>query len=229
MKTNLTAVSRLHEHKLYLHFYNDFLSEERTNKECQFIFEKCQLQKGNKLLDLACGHGRHSILLGELGIEVCGIDMNSKFIEMGKELADKKSVNIDFIEGDILKMDYTCEFDTILLLYNSFGFFNKEDGKLLTSSISKALKLGGRLFLDIKNKDNILNEINPSLITEKGEDLMIDRFSYNSNIGTITNKRIYIKDGKRYDTPFTMQLYNFTEIKEIMATSKLKIIKKFVN
>lgn len=227
MKTNQDQVSKLHAHELYLHFYDDFLTADRTNLECDFTLEKCRLEKGDRLLDLACGHGRHAIRFSELGLDVCGVDMNSEFISIAKKLAKDKSLEIDFIENDILELNYANEFDAILLAYNSFGFFSKHDGELLISIMSKALKVGGRLFIDIKNKDNIQNEISPSLITEKGEDLMIDRFSYDAENGAITNKRIYIKDGKRYDTPFTMQLYDFLEMEEIMSSSNLKILDQF--
>ena len=227
MKTNQAAVSKLHDHELYLYFYDDFLTEERTDQECAFIIKNCELKIGDKLLDLACGHGRHAIRFSEMELDVTGVDMNGPFINIAKEKAKEKSLSINFLEKDILNLNYSNEFDAAVLAYNSFGFFSKKDGEALATMMSKALKPGGKLFLDVKNKENIPNEIHPSMITEKGEDLMIDRFSYESEKGLITNQRIYIKDGKRYDTPFTMQLYSFLELKKIMQNHNLEIVKQF--
>jgi len=227
MKTNPSAINKLHESKLYLHFYEDFLNQERTDRECQFIFEKCSLQKNKKLLDLACGHGRHSIGISELGLVVTGLDMNPDFIRMANETAAKKSLIIDFIEGDILKMENNAEFDTIILLYNSFGFFNRSDGKVVMNLISKALKPGGRLLLDVKNKENVPKEIESRQTTRKGNDSMIDRISYEPIEGIVTNNRIYIKDGKKYNTPFSMQLYSYNELNELGQQNNFRIVNSF--
>ena len=54
---------------------------------------------------------------------------------------------------------------------------------------------------------------------------MIDRLSFNPKYGTTTNNRIYIKDGKRYDTPFTMYSYNYTDLKYFIERASLKIQK----
>jgi len=219
----------LHESKLYLHFYDDFLSEERTNNECQFIFEKCKLQKKDRILDLACGHGRHSLRMSELGVDVSGVDMNASFIKIAKESALKRNLEIEFILEDILKLNYLSNFDAAILLYNSFGFFNKSDSEVLINLISKSLKIGGRLLLDVKNKEVLLNKKSSNSITEKGADLMIDRLSFDSKSGIVTNKRIYIKDEKRYDTPFSMQLYNYSELKEMLTKNHLKITNEYGN
>ncbi len=61
MKTNVNEINELHRSELYLYFYEDFIQEERTERECNFITDKCGLTAGDKILDLACGHGRHSI------------------------------------------------------------------------------------------------------------------------------------------------------------------------
>ncbi len=227
MKTDHEAINKLHEAKLYLHFYDDLLSEERTNKECQFIFEKCKLQKRDRVLDLACGHGRHSLRMSELGLEVTGVDMNAGFIKIAKELAVKRNLEIEFTLGDILELNYPSNFDAVILLYNSFGFFNKLDGEILINRISKSLKIGGRLLIDVKNKETLLNKTSSNSITEKGADLMIDRLSFDSQSGIVTNKRIYIKEEKRYDTPFSMQLYNYSELKEMLTKNNLKITNEY--
>ncbi len=50
MKTNQDAVSKLHDHELYLYFYDDFLTEERTDRECVFIFQNCERKSEGKKL-----------------------------------------------------------------------------------------------------------------------------------------------------------------------------------
>ncbi len=56
---------------------------------------------------------------------------------------------------------------------------------------------------------------------------MIDRLSYDPITGTSTNKRIYIKDGKRYDTPFSMTLYNYQDVLQMTAKLPLEMVQTY--
>lgn len=224
MSTSIKELDKLFENELYLYFYNDFLDPERTKQECTFIQKCCALKSGDKILDLACGHGRHANFLTTLGYPTIGIDLNHPFIEQAKLDAQKEGLTTQFIEQDILAIDYQAEFDTILFLFNSLGFFDRKDAKLLLTKISRALKIGGTAFIDTKNRDHLIKELQPCTITEKGQDLMIDRLSFDPIHGTTTNKRIYIKDGERFDAPYTMTAYSYTDFLQLLKETGLKII-----
>lgn len=224
MSTTIKELDKLFESELYLYFHEDFLSEIRTKKECEFIQNCCKVKKDFRILDLACGHGRHANFLAKMGFDICGIDINRQFLENARLTAKAKELKIEYIEKNILDIDYQQEFDTILLLFNSLGFFDREDAKHLLSKISQALKVGGKAFIDIKNRDHLMKELQPCGITEKGEDLMIDRLTFNPIEGTTTNNRIYIKDGERLDAPFTMMAYNYTDFQQLLKETGLKII-----
>ena len=137
-------------------------------------------------------------------------------------------INSD-IEDEVMKKinNVHSELHATVLLYNSLGFFSKSDAQILISKISKALKVGGKFFLDVKNRDHILKEVPQSSVTEKGKDLMIDRIKFDPIEGTTTNQRIYIKDGKRYDAPFTMQMYHYSELISLMLPSNLEVQQKY--
>ncbi len=227
MKTNLKEVNELHNMDLYLYFYEDFIDEQRTSKECEFIIQECGLKPEMKILDLACGHGRHSIFFAKKGFKVSGIDLNSRFIELARKNADQQDLTIDFKADNMLNIEAEDVYDCVVLVFNSFGFLDKKDGIALIQKLKSAIKRDGKIFIDIKNRDSILKELNPCQVLEKGTDLMIDRLSFNPQNGTTTNNRIYIKDGVRYDTPFTMQLYHFSEFEELLANNGLEIIQSY--
>ncbi len=224
MSTSIKELDKLFESELYRYFHDDFLDIERTKQEWIFIQKCCALKPNDKILDLACGHGRHANFLTTLGYPTTGIDLNHPFIEQAKIDAQEKGLNTQFIEQDILEIDYQAAFDTILFLFNSLGFFDRKDAKLLLTKISRALKIGGKAFIDTKNRDHLIKELQSCNITEKGEDLMIDRLSFDPIHGTTTNNRIYIKDGKRFDAPFTMTAYSYTDFLQLLNDTGLKII-----
>lgn len=225
MSTSKKAINDLHTSELYLHFYGDFLTEERTSHECDYLMQHCRLKSGDNILDLACGHGRHANMLARRNLEVVGIDMNHQFLNIARAEADTEKLSSEFIEGDILNIAYTGQFDAVLLLYNTLGFFNEADCRELFRKIGAALKPGGTAFIDTRNRDNELKYLIPYQLTEKGEDLMIDRLSFDPVSGTTTNRRTYIKDGIRYDTPFTMYSYHFQDLKRMLEHSGLEMEK----
>lgn len=227
MQTNHQEVITSHQTDLYLYFYEDFIDESRTSYEGEFILEETGLEPGDKVLDLACGHGRHSIFLAQRGMRVTGIDLHEGFIALAQQAAVSQSLEVEFMVGDMAGIEYNRQFNGIVLLYNSFGFLDKDQGNQLIGRIAQALKPKGRLILDIRNGALFPHDLSQCQVTEKGNDLMIDRLSYDLPSRTVTNDRIYIKDGVRYDTPFTMQLYTLPEVKQLIANHNLAIEKVY--
>ncbi|MEM6726771.1 MAG: class I SAM-dependent methyltransferase [Bacteroidota bacterium] len=222
MSTLKQEIHALHESELYLHFFGDALGPERTKRECDYIETLSDLS-GGKVLDLACGHGRHSIELTKRGYQLEGIDINTGFLEIARQEAKAQQLHIPFIEGDLLKHAYPPAFDLAILLFNTLGFFNSEDAQQVFHQIDRALKPGGKAIIDTKNRDHLIQEIQPYAVHEVGNDLMIDRLRFDPITGTTTNNRTYIKAGIRYDTPFTMYAYNYADLKRFASKTNLTI------
>jgi hypothetical protein len=56
-----------------------------------------------------------------------------------------------------------------------------------------------------------LKDLPPADVTEKGSDLLINRFSFDALTGRLHNRRIVIRNGIRKDKPYALRLYNATE------------------
>jgi len=99
-----------------------------------------------KILDLACGTGRHHKYLREEGFEVYGVDLNKELIELAKKR------NKDFEEyyevKDVRSIEYIENFDVVINWYTSFGYFSDEENRLVLRRIFRALKPKGILILD---------------------------------------------------------------------------------
>lgn len=116
----------------------------RSFKQMPKIEQKAlQLAKG-KVLDVGCGAGSHTLYLQENGIDVLGIDVSANAVEACKIRGIKKVVQID-----LLQINESEKFDTILLLMNGTGIFGK-----------------------LKNVDSYLNKLK-NLITDNGQ-ILID-------------------------------------------------------
>ncbi|MCL0079103.1 class I SAM-dependent methyltransferase [Dehalococcoidia bacterium] len=209
----------------YLYFYADILTEERTKKEIEFLVKELELDKPMKILDLPCGYGRHANRLAELGHSVTGVDITSGFLEIANREAKKKGLSVHYIQKDMREISFLNEFDRVLLLSGSFGYFDDEDNFKVLKNVSSALKQGGLFCFDTFNRDAFLKIFLPYVVVEKGNDLMIDRHTFDSATGRVYNRRIVIRNGKRKDKPFSVRLYNPTEIRDLLSRAGLSINK----
>ena len=131
-------------------------SEEIARKHISNIVKLLNLDKPVKILDCPCGWGRFSIPLAELGHKIIGIDIDKDSIKMAKGKAPKNNPP-DFKVGDMRKLSIDKEFDVILNLYGSFGYFDrKTDFKVLTTFV-KGLKPGGQLMIDQCNWEKVIH------------------------------------------------------------------------
>ncbi len=211
----------------YLYFYGDSLTEKRTKTEIKFLVKELQFDKSMKILDLACGHGRHANPLAKLGYNVTGVDITRGFLKIAKKEAKEKGISVTYIQKDMRKISFVEEFNRVLLLFTSFGYFEDEENFKVLKNIADALKPEGLFCFDTANRDVFLKHFLPYIVTEKGDDLMIDRNTFDSVTGCLSNRRIIIRNGKRKDKPFLVRVYNPTEIRDLLMKAGFNIYRMY--
>lgn len=113
-----------------------------TDNEVGFIVEQLGLAPGMRVLDVGCGPGRHAHALAARGIEVVGVDISQRFVDLAAEHAPPGAT---FQRGDARALPFAAEFDAaISLCQGGFGLVGDDDGAVL-AGITRALKPGGRL------------------------------------------------------------------------------------
>ncbi len=163
-KKPLGPVTNLEEHvrsdwwlrvfnSLYLKTDGDVVDDPlETQREVDKVLEVLNLQKDQKILDLCCGQGRHSMELARRGfIGVEGLDRSHYLSQRAKNESKKKNLSVKFREGDARKLPYpTDTFDCVLILGNSFGYFElAHDDEQVMKEVFRVLKPWGRVLIDI--------------------------------------------------------------------------------
>lgn len=122
--------------------------KQRTSTEIGGIIKLLSLKRDSKILDCPCGYGRHSIGLTQEGMIVTGSDINSTHLKKALSDSKKEKVEIKFIKENMIGIRYKNEFDAVINMFYSFGFFDtdKENEKVL-KNFFKALKKGGKLLM----------------------------------------------------------------------------------
>ena len=140
--------------------YYHVLYRDRDDQEARLFIERLcaylQLKKGTKLLDLACGAGRHSRVLHSLGFDVTGVDLSHNSIEAAKENAPE---GLKFYVHD-MREPLKEHYDVVMNLFTSFGYFDtiSDNAKALTS-VYNSLSEDGILVIDFMNADKVIREL----------------------------------------------------------------------
>jgi SAM-dependent methyltransferase len=207
----------------YLYFYGDWLTDDRSDAEVDGLVQMLALDEPRRILDLACGFGRHANRLAARGHSVVGIDYTPGFLDLARAAAQKMGVEVDYRQGDMRTLDLQDEFDRVLILFTAFGYFSDEENAAVLANVARALKPGGLLGFDLPNRDVTLKTLVPAFVEEKEGNLMINRSSFDPLTGRWINRRIVVRDGVRRDKPFFVRLYNYTEIRDLLAAAGLEV------
>ncbi len=141
--------------------YYHILYQNRDTEEAQFFIKNLikylNISIQHTLLDVACGRGRHSIFLNQLGYTIEGIDLSTQNIESAKVHTNS---NLHFEIHDIRKPYKKEFFDFAFNMFTSFGYFEKDsDHQMAISSIADSLKRDGVLVLDFLNPYRVINNL----------------------------------------------------------------------
>lgn len=121
---------------------------QRTGEEAHGVCRLLRLKEGCRVLDLPCGYGRHSIALARMGMKVVGGDINRNFLSIAETDAGRCGVEVDFRFLDMRQIAYADEFDAVINMCYSFGFFESDDENLdVLRRFFRALRPGGRFVM----------------------------------------------------------------------------------
>ena len=126
------------------------LSADATEAEAAFLARHLPQPHYHAILDLCCGNGRHARLLAAAGYRVTAVDSNRNLIQ---EAAARGREDIRY---ETLDMRRLCElqgdFDAVINLWQSFGYFDEEDNLEVLRQIRRKLSPRGRLILDVYHR-----------------------------------------------------------------------------
>ncbi len=121
-----------------------------TRHECRLAIKLLELKPTDQILDLACGHGRHSLELARQGFEqVTGLDASAVAIEQAR--ASGVGTTVRFVLGDMRTLGFDAEFDAVFSFYNSIFYWDDQTHLNIFQGIYRALKPGGRFLMDSHN------------------------------------------------------------------------------
>lgn len=205
---------------------------EDTVNQVEFIEEILDLQGNERILDLACGFGRHSLELARRGYSVIGYDITKDYIDDANKIANEEGLNARFYLSDIRNIQCNEKFDVVLNLADgAIGYLETDEENLkIFDVISSNLKPNGKSLIDICNKAHAIKYF-PKKTWEIGKkSISLPWFDFDKK----TNRMLYggfdIKIGETATLPdnlkahSSIRLYDYEEITNIFSERKVKTI-----
>ncbi|MEN7547484.1 class I SAM-dependent methyltransferase [Rapidithrix thailandica] len=146
----------------YYHILYKHRDEEEARMLLDNLVNHLHMAPKHKILDLACGKGRHSIYLNQLGLDVEGVDLSEQNITYAQRFGNDR---LHFAKHDMREVYKREAFDFVVNIFTSFGYFasDKEHQKAI-QAIGKSLKPGGTLIIDFLNVYKIRHQLEPETI-----------------------------------------------------------------
>ena len=130
-------------------------SEALTRKQAAFAVKVLKLRRGARVLDVPCGFGRHARVLARRGMLVVGVDLSPAMLAEARRGGSHSG--LVFVRGDMRRLAYQAEFDAVLNVYTSFGYFTPRENLDVLRRMARALKPGGRILIDHRDRDRDVN------------------------------------------------------------------------
>src|SRR5262249_55200901 len=129
---------------------SDQKPSRQTRREVDFLLRSLRVSPRSRILDVACGYGRHAAELSRRGFRVVGVDLSRAMLAEARQRF-REGPRLRFVRGDMRRLDFAAEFDAVFSFFTSFGYFAPGQNEAALRRMARALRPGGRLLVDHRN------------------------------------------------------------------------------
>ncbi|RQO32601.1 SAM-dependent methyltransferase [Taibaiella sp. KBW10] len=208
--------------------YHKILYKNRDTKEAKGLvdnlFRFLEIKPGCKILDIACGDGRHAQYMQAQGHEVIGIDLSEERINRAKELSNEQ---LSFYRHDMRHIFRLNYFDYAFNFFTSFGYFQQyRDNIIAAEAFAKSLKPGGKLVIDYMNISVVKEKlVSTEILHTEGVTFDLKRSFEDGKV--VKEIRFTDDQGKARKYEERVSGFELEDFKEIFKTSGLTMTQVF--
>lgn len=149
----------------YAELYDKFYEDKPYAEEAAFVHD-CLLQSGRpatRVLELACGTGRHALELEKRGYEVDALDLSKDMIAKARERCERAGSKVAFHCQDMREMDLEPKpWDAVICLFDSIGFARTNAGvQQVLRNVGRHLRPEGLLVFEFWHAAAMLQQYDP--------------------------------------------------------------------
>ncbi|MDT0557420.1 class I SAM-dependent methyltransferase [Ichthyenterobacterium sp. W332] len=206
-------------------FYHT-LYKDRDYEEAELfmsnITQHLSLPEQSRILDLACGKGRHSIFLNRLGYNVTGVDLSENSIAHAKQFENE---TLEFKVHDMCQ-PFGSTFDAVFNLFTSFGYFEDDENNINTiKSIKANLNNYGFGVIDFMNSEYVIdNLVDENTKTVDGIDFLLKRRLEN---GYIFKDISFMHEGEAYHFEERVRAFTLDDFKLLFKKADVDLLEVY--
>ena len=198
-------------------------SKVRTDTD--FVVNSLNVPVGAKILDVGCGYAPVGNSLAKRGFSVVGLDLSQDMLDMAVGVSKSLQTEMSFVLEDMRTMAYQSEFDGVICLDSTFGYFSDAENLVALRAMARALKPGGRLILDVANRDRLISEL-PARSWWEGDGCLIQEDSeFDPRASRVRIKRLLVfADGRQDESHVAIRLYSAHELETMCRVVGLQTL-----
>lgn len=180
---------------------------------------------GVRVLDLGCGPGRHALPLARSGFEVTAVDTSAVLLAELERRANEEQLGIECVQADMREFLRPEGFDTVLVMWTSFGYFVDEaDHARVLANIAANLAPGGLLLLDLLGLETLCRTLEPVHLTEYEDGrLLIERPVLTDYATRLENEWLLIDGEQVRRAMFSHRVWSASEIRRLVEDTGMTV------
>jgi SAM-dependent methyltransferase len=210
--------------------YPFIFAEEKFNAAEAEISELAKLTGSpfHRVLDLCCGPGRHSIILARQGARVTAVDRSPFLLKKAKSRAELEKLDIEWVQEDMRSFVRPDEFDLVISLFTSFGYFGDEENLTVLRNVFRSLAPGGFFIIDVMGKE-ITARAFAAGAADKHPDgtIWVQSREIIDDWYRIRTRWFLIRDQKVTEASFDTALYSGRELADLLKRAGFEQVKLF--
>jgi len=195
-----------------------------ADAQAEALVERSGLESAD-ILDLGCGPGRHALPLARLGHRVTAVDTSAMLLAELDRRANQAGLDLDVVERDMRSFVAPSSFDTVIVMWTSFGYFTDEaDHDRVLANIAESLRPGGRLILDLLGLETLCRTLEPVHLTEYDDGrLLIERPVLVAHNTRLENEWLLIDGDRVVRATFSHRVWSAGEIRRLLRNAGLNV------
>jgi SAM-dependent methyltransferase len=197
-----------------------------TKADADFLEKALEAKPGARLLDVACGHGRHAIELVRRGYRLTGVDISNGCLAMARRSAEEAGLDADWRRGDMRALELEPDaFDGAYCFGNAFGYLSPPEAGGFLAGLAAALRPGGRLVIE---HGTCAESILPSLVSKRwmraGDILFLSEMRYAAEASRMDIDYTFIQGHSSVTHQTSAYVTTAAELRRLLDDAGLDVI-----
>lgn len=192
---------------------------EKAPAQIEQVLSMLDLPDSGTVGDVPCGVGRHAVELADRGFRVTGVDATDAYLQRANERAQERGVSetIEFVHEDMREFSRPNEFDAILNLYTSFGYFeDRDDDERTARNLYDSLRPGGKLLMSLTSKETLAGTFEQRTWSERDGTYFLEEHHVTEDWSWMENRWIVVRGDDSREFTVSHRLYSAFELTTLL-------------